>query len=122
MQKDIQAQVQDLGIVIEKVYWIGSIRLPSNIQASINAKIEATQKALQRENELQTAKAQANIEREKAQGEADARLIAAKAEAEANRLIAQSLSSALVNYKAIETWDGKLPQVTGETVPMLQLK
>lgn len=118
----VRKEVGEIGINIEKIYWIGAMRLPEAITKAINSKIEATQKAQQRENELQTAKAQAEIEREKARGEADARIIAAKAEAEANRMISASINSTLVDYKALETWDGKLPQVTGSSTPFIDLR
>ncbi len=118
----VKAQVADIGIEVEKIYWIGAMRLPNTITQAINAKIEATQKAQQRENELQTAKAQAEIEREKARGEADAKLIAAEAEAKANKLVSQSVDTNLVNYLQAQRWDGKLPQVTGGATPLIQLK
>lgn len=118
----VKSQVAPFGINIEKVYLMGAIRLPPAITQSINAKTEATQKALTRENELQTAKAQAEIEREKARGEADARLIAAKAEAEANRMITASISQTLVDYKALDRWNGTLPQVTGGATPFIDLR
>ena len=118
----VKAQVAEIGIEVEKIYWIGAMRLPNTITQAINAKIEATQKAQQRENELQTAKAQAEIEREKARGEADAKLIAAEAEAKANKLVSQSVDSNLVNYLQAQRWDGKLPQVTGGATPFVQLK
>lgn len=118
----VKAQVAEIGIEVEKIYWIGAMRLPNTITQAINAKIEATQKAQQRENELQTAKAQAEIEREKARGEADAKLIAAEAEAKANKLVSQSVDTNLVNYLQAQRWDGKLPQVTGGATPLIQLK
>ncbi len=118
----VKAQVDAIGIDVEKIYWIGAMRLPSSIINAINGKIEATQKAQQRENELQTAKAQAEIERAKAQGEADAVMIAAKAEAEANRLKQATLTGELVQYTLAQRWDGKLPQVTGTATPLLNIK
>lgn len=118
----VKDQVQDLGIVVEKIYWIGAMRLPPAITNAINAKIEATQKAQQRENELQTAKAQAEIEREKARGEADAKMIAAKGEAEANRLRQASITDNLIEYEKALRWDGKLPQVTGSATPMIDFR
>ena len=118
----VKAQVDAIGIDVEKIYWIGAMRLPSSIINAINGKIEATQKAQQRENELQTAKAQAEIERAKAQGEADAVMIAAKAEAEANRLKQATLTGELVQYTLAQRWDGKLPQVTGGSTPLLNIK
>lgn len=122
VQADIAAQVKPLGIIIEKMYWIGSIRLPETLTTAINAKQSAVQKAQQRENELQTAAAQAQIEREKARGEADALVITAEGQAKANRLVAESLSDRLVEYKAIQTWDGKLPQVSGGATPFVDLR
>lgn len=118
----VKAQVEPIGIVVEKIYWIGAMRLPQAITNAINSKIEATQKAQQRANELETAKAQANIEREKAQGEADAKIIQARAEAEANRLITQSINQTLVDYKALDKWNGALPQVTGGNTPFIDLR
>lgn len=117
----VKEQVKDIGINVEKIYWIGAHRLPPSITAAINAKIEATQKAQQRENELATAKAQADIEREKARGEADARLIQAKAEADANDMLARSVSPTLVSYLQAQKWNGQLPQVSGAATPMLQM-
>lgn len=102
----VKAQVEDIGLRIEKIYWIGPMRLPPSITNAINNKIEATQKAQQRENELATAKAQAEIEREKARGEADAKVIAAEGEAEANRKVAASLSPTLIDYIEAQRWNG----------------
>lgn len=118
----VRDQVKDIGIVVEKIYWIGAMRLPPQITSAINAKIEATQKAQQRENELQTAKAQAEIEREKARGEADARIIAAKGLSEANRLVQASLTKELVDYTVATQWNGVLPTTTGSVIPMLNIK
>lgn len=120
--KTVRDQVAPIGLSIEKIYWLGAMRLPPAINASINAKAEATQRAMTRENELQTAKAQAEIEREKSRGEADAKLIAARAEAEANRLITQSINQTLVDYRALDKWNGTLPQVTGGATPFIDLR
>ena len=120
--QDVRSQVQDIGVVVEKIYWIGAMRLPEAITKAINSKIEATQRAQQRENELQTAAAQAQIEREKARGEADAVLIQAEGQAKANKLLSDSLTDRLVQYKAQERWDGKLPQVSGGATPFVDLR
>lgn len=117
----VRDQVAPLGINVEKIYWIGAMRLPNSITNAINAKIEATQKAQQRENELQTAKAQAEIAREEARGEADAAIIAAKGRAESNKMIQASITKELIEYTKAQRWDGKLPQVTGSSVPMINM-
>ena len=117
----VRDQVAPLGINVEKIYWIGAMRLPNSITNAINAKIEATQKAQQRENELQTAKAQAEIAREEARGDADAAIIAAKGRAESNKMIQASITKELIEYTKAQRWDGKLPQVTGSSVPMINM-
>ena len=52
VQRRVIAQTEPLGIIVEKIYLIGELRLPPSIISSINAKIEATQKTAQRENEV----------------------------------------------------------------------
>lgn len=76
-------------------------------QNKLKAATEAEQKVIE-------AKANADVAREKAQGEADAIKIKAEAEAEANRKIADSLTDKVLANKYYETWDGKLPIVSGD--------
>jgi hypothetical protein len=60
--------------------------------------------------------------------EAEQKLTQARAEAEALRIQKQEVTPELLRLreieamlKAIEKWDGKLPQVTGGAVPFLQI-
>lgn len=114
VEKQVRSQVSDLGIIVEKVYWIGELRLPPTVVASINAKIEATQKAQQRENEVQRAKAEAQIKIEDARGEAESVRIRAESQAQANERLARSITPTLVQYNAVDRWDGKLPTFSGD--------
>jgi regulator of protease activity HflC (stomatin/prohibitin superfamily) len=113
VQKDVQDQVGPIGIKIDKIYWIGEIRLPETVIASINAKNAATQMAQQRQNEVAQATAEAQKKVAEAKGEADSTLLKAKAQAEANRELAASITPELVQYRALEKWDGVLPRMTG---------
>lgn len=124
VQADVVAQVEPLGIVIEKLYWIGDLRLPPTVIASINAKIEATQKAQQRENEVAQATAEANKKIEDAKGEAQSIYLVAKATADGINLKGAALrdNPKLVEFTAVEKWDGVLPQVAGGAVPFINLK
>ena len=72
------------------------------IQKAIDAKFASEQELI-----IQQNKNEANIA--KAQAEAEAILIAARAQAEANRLLAESLTAALLEKMYYEKWDGKLP-------------
>lgn len=110
---DVKNQCANIGIDIEKIYWIGRIKLPETVKQAIDAKIKATQIAQQRENELREAEAAAKKRVADAEGIAESILLKAEAQAKANRLINASLTSTLVEYEKINKWDGKLPQVTG---------
>jgi regulator of protease activity HflC (stomatin/prohibitin superfamily) len=102
-----------LGIVVDRLYLIGTLHFPAQVVNALNSKIEATQRAQQRENELREAKAQAEKEIAKAQGLAQSALIKARAEAEANMMLTNSISPHLVAWQAVQNWDGKLPVVMG---------
>ena len=58
-----------------------------------------------------------------ARAEADGNLLKAKATAEGNRLIRESLTIDLIQFKTVETWDGKLPMFTGGgAIPLLNFE
>ena len=122
VQKHVYKQVRSIGINIERIYLIGSFRLPKAVTESLNSKIEATQKALQAENEVQRTIAEANKAREQAKGEADSILIKATAEAEAIKMLNYALTQNVVQYEATKRWNGVLPQVTGGATPMIDLR
>lgn len=122
VQADVQKQVEPIGIKIDKIYWIGEIRLPQTVIDSINAKNAATQMAQQRQNEVAQARAEAEKKVAEARGEAESVLLKAKAQAEANRELAASITPDLVHYRALEKWDGTLPRMTGSNaVPFVNV-
>ncbi|HET6431317.1 prohibitin family protein [Dyella sp.] len=124
VQDDVDQQVGPTGIVIEKIYWIGELRLPPNVVQSINAKIQATQMAEQRNNEIAQARAEAAKEVAMAEGKARAQLTIAEAEAKAIRLKGDALRANpdIVQMTAVEKWNGQLPTYTGgSAVPLIQL-
>lgn len=124
--KDIREQLDPIGIHIVKLSWMTDLQYPEQVRQSINAKIEATQRALLRENEVAQSRAEAEKVRVAAQGEADARLLRAKAEAEAIAIKAKALrdNPDIIQLNAIEKWDGKLPiyMADGAVMPFVQVK
>lgn len=103
VNKSLKEELGKEGIIIERIYLIGKFRLPETVTAALNAKIEATQKAQQSENELREAEA-----------EAKKTVATAKAEAEAIRLKQQSLTPLLVKMRWIEAWEkggSKMPMI-----------
>ena len=117
--KELRSKLDTVGIRIIKLSWTGDLTYPQQVKDSINAKIEATQRALLRENEVAQSKAEAEKLRVAAQGEADARLMRAKAEAEAIAIKAKALrdNPDVLKLNAIEKWDGKLPVYSAGSVP-----
>lgn len=134
VEKIVREQNKEL-FTISQIYWIGELRLPDTVRAAINAKVEATQRAILRENEIQQTKAEAQKAIEEARGLAESKLMNAKAEAESVRIQGEAEAAAieakskalnaspqLVQYEIASRWDGKLPtMMPGSTVPMLNL-
>lgn len=132
----VRSEVGDIGIVVEHLYWVGTLRLPDNVVAAINAKIGATQMAAQRENEIQQTRAEAQKAIEAARGEAESKLAVARAEAESVRVRGEAEADAigaksralssnpnLVQYEIANKWNGELPTSTmgSGSIPLLNL-
>lgn len=121
VEKNVKADLSVLGIEVSRVYLVDRFRFPENVIAALNAKIEANQRAQQRQNELKEAQAQAEKEIAKAKGEALCVTIKAKSEAEANEILSKSITSELIQWQSVQKWDGKTPIVTGGSVPMIDI-
>lgn len=97
----------------------------ANIEAE-TAKIQAEKDKqvalIEAEKNKETAEIQAEQKRIQAQGEADAKRIAAEAEAEANRKIAESLTPELIEKLKIEQWNGDVPKVQGNSTPIVDVE
>lgn len=119
--EELRHQLEDVGIHIIRVSWASDIEYPPQVRESINAKIEATQRAMLRENEVAQSKAEAEKARVAAQGEADAQLTKAKAEAESIAIRAKALrdNPQVLMLEAISRWDGKLPTfLVADSLPL----
>lgn len=74
------------------------LKYPNSLENSITEKNKAVQQAMQVENEIRVAEA-----------EAKKLIVAAQAEKEANMLKEQALTPAILQKMWIDKWDGKLP-------------
>lgn len=130
------------GIIIDTVNFT-DISVDDETAAAIQKKVTAQQELELANIEAQTAKIQAEKDKEvalieaeknkeassiqaeqariKAQGEADAKKIAAEAESEANRKIAESLTPELIEKIKYEQWNGELPQVQGSGTSIVDI-
>ena len=132
---DVTQRLNDVlgkdGFLIDQLTVNGALRLPENVAQAINRAMEATQNAIQAENRVRQVRAEADqaiaqahgaaeAARQRAEGEADAVLIRARADARANEIIRLSTSGVVLQYRAIERWDGKLPVMQGgDKTPLL---
>lgn len=138
----LKQKFEPYGIVIDTVNFT-DISVDDETAAAIQKKVTAQQELELANIEAQTAKIQAEKDKEvalinaeknkemaeiqaeqakiKAQGEADARKIEAEAEAEANRKIAESLTPELIEKLKYEQWNGILPQVQGSVTPIIDI-
>ncbi len=121
IEMHVKNDLQPIGIEISRIYLIGRFHFPSNVIAALNAKIEAMQRAQQRENELREAEAEAKKQIAKAEGQAKCAILKAESEAQANLVLSKSITRELINWQAVQAWDGHLPQVTGENIPMINI-
>ena len=122
----VRAEIEQYGIHLDHLSWVGNIRLPETVTNAIDAKISASQIAITRQNEIETAKAEAQKAIAVAEGEANARLLVAEAEAKAIRLKGEAVRNnpGVAELNAIEKWNGVLPvtMLPNSSVPMIGIK
>ncbi|WP_341839743.1 SPFH domain-containing protein [Chitinophaga caseinilytica] len=96
VQAQLSAELTKEGFQLEQL--TSGIVYPESITQAIDAKNRAVQQAMQVENELRVA-------------EANARklIVQAEAESRANQLRQQSLTPLLIQQQFIEKWDGRTP-------------
>lgn len=115
-EKGIRKLLEPEGFKIEQVVLLGEIRLPKSVRMNIEAKVNAKQLSLKKQEELAQTQADAEKQIAQAEGRAKSLLIQAKAEAEANNLRQQSLNALLIQQQWIEAWQkggSKVPQYIG---------
>lgn len=119
VRKRLQEQLEPYGIEIHQFGFIGAPRPPKSVTDSINAAQQAKYLAIQKENEVLQAKAEAEKNVASAQGDAKARIARAEGEAQANATLTRSLSPQVIEWQRlqlqkqwIEHWNGTVPQIT----------
>jgi regulator of protease activity HflC (stomatin/prohibitin superfamily) len=95
------------GFVVQQ--FTSNLSYPETFKQSIEAKNAAVQRALQADNEVKTAEAEAKIKIAQAEGIEQALRIQADADAYANLARQKSLTPLLIQQQFIEKWNGTLP-------------
>ena len=112
----LREKMQRHGLVLDE-FAIVNFAFSRSFSEAIEAKVKAEQEKLKAERDLQRIEV-----------EAKQKVASAKAEADALALQRQQITADLLHLRKIENereairkWDGKLPQVTGGTVPFIQV-
>lgn len=109
VENQVREELAEDRIIVDGVYALGVLRIPTSVSDAINAKMAAMQKADQLRNEVEQKQAEAD------KLEAEARGQKAKQELEAS-----TLTPNLLRKMWIDKWDGHLPTtLTGSEVQML---
>jgi regulator of protease activity HflC (stomatin/prohibitin superfamily) len=109
------------GFIIQQ-FTVNETRVPDAVVQAINAKVAMIQESQKAEAQVHKTEAEAKQRVAQAQGEADAKKLTADAEAYFNKTVAASITPAYVQYRALEKWNGTLPQMMGTgAVPFVNL-
>lgn len=100
-RQDAERYLAPFGLHVEQLFWASNIILPKNIQEQINARVANEQRAIAEQANVATAEARARSQVAAAEGKAKATQI------EANAI---SSNPAILQQRAIEKWDGHMPQ------------
>lgn len=110
--EQIRTEVDPKGVTITN-FELSNIDYSNEFEQAVEAKVTAIQRAAEAKNKTVQV-----------QEEANQKVIAAKAEAESMTIRSQALAQnrGLVEYEAVQKWNGVLPvYMMGETVPFLNL-
>jgi prohibitin 2 len=97
------------GLILDE-FAIVNFSFSPSFTAAIEGKVNAEQAKLKAERDLLRIRV-----------EAEQKVASAKAEAESLRLQRQEVSPQVLALRTIEKWDGRLPHVTGGSIPLLDV-
>ncbi len=109
IKASLAERLKQFNIVVDE-FSIVNFDFSHEFNAAIEAKQTAEQSALKARRDLDRIKI-----------EAEQRITQARAEAEGQRLQRETLTPILLQLRAIEKWDGKLPQVSGGATPFIDI-
>jgi regulator of protease activity HflC (stomatin/prohibitin superfamily) len=107
-------------IIVQDVSLLGPLRLPADIQKSIDEQFAAQQAAQTAESNRRKVEAEAAANIARAKGEAQVTIERARAEAEANRLRAQSITPPLLELERIAVEKARVERWNGQQAPTIQ--
>ena len=112
--EDMKERLQKNNIIVTD-FSIVDFSFSTEFNRAIEEKQIAEQSALRARNDLERIKTEAEQVKVKAEGDATAKVEIAEAEAKAQELLRKTISDQIIQLRAIEKWDGKLPLYAGES-------
>jgi hypothetical protein len=107
-------------IVVQDISLLAPLRLPPDIQKSINEQFAAQQAAQTAESNRRKVEAEAAANVAQAKGEAQVTIEQAKAEAESNRLRAVSITPQLLELERLRVERARVEKWNGQQAPTIQ--
>ena len=107
-------------IVIQDVALLGPLRLPPEIQKSIDEQFAAQQAAQTAESNRRKVEAEAASNVARAKGEAQVTIEQAKAEAESNKLLTNSITPQLLELERLKVERARIQKWNGQQSPVIQ--
>jgi prohibitin 2 len=110
--------------VIVTGFQLTNIDYTNEFEHAVEAKVIAQQNAIEEQNRTVQVREKANQQIETAKGNAESTILNAKAEAESIEIRARALerNAKLVEWEAVQKWNGTLPQyMMGNTVPFINV-
>lgn len=109
IKANLSERLMKFNIIVDE-FSIVNFDFSHEFNVAIEAKQTAEQSALKAKRDLDRIKI-----------EAEQRVTQARAEADGQRLQRETLTPILLQLRAIEKWDGKLPQVSGGATPFIDI-
>jgi prohibitin 2 len=110
--------------VIVTGFQLTNIDYTNEFEHAVEAKVIAQQNAIEEQNRTVQVREKANQQIETAKGNAESTILNAKAEAESIEIRARALerNAKLVEWEAVQKWNGTLPQyMMGNSVPFINI-
>ena len=107
-------------VAIQDVSLLGPLRLPEDIQKSINEQFAAQQAAQTAEANRRKVEAEASANVARAKGESQVTIERARAEAEANRIRSSSITPQLIQMERLRVDQARIQKWDGRQAPTIQ--
>lgn len=123
IQAGLAERLASRGIIIEQIS-ITNFEFGEEFSKAIEQKVTAQQLALKAENDLTRVVIEARQKVAQAEGEKQSTILIAEGKAKEIEIIQTQLkiSPGYSNYLAVRQWDGHLPQVTGGSIPLVNIQ